>query len=120
MNGDKSTRTAVKRRTTREERRVTQTKGTKDLHVAFIGAGAMAEAIVRGVLARGVLEPGNLTASDRDTDRLTIVREKFRIQTTTENRAAARKARWLYWPSSRKYCPRCFKTSTATSVAMRL
>jgi len=70
---------------------VTQTKGTKDLHVAFIGAGAMAEAIMRGVLARGVLKPGNLTASDRDTDRLTIVRDKFRIQTTTENRAAARK-----------------------------
>ena len=70
---------------------MTKTNATKDLHVAFIGAGAMAEAIVSGVLSHRLLKPGQLTASDRDPDRLAVVRDKFKIHTTTENLTAARK-----------------------------
>ena len=65
----------------------------QDLDVAFIGAGAMGEAMIGGLLARHQLEPGNITASDRHRERLSAVREMFGIHTTLENRTAARKGK---------------------------
>ena len=68
-----------------------KTHALKDLHLAFVGAGAMGEAMIGGLLARHQLEPGNITASDRHRERLQEVREKFRIHTTLDNRTAVRK-----------------------------
>ena len=65
----------------------------RDLDLAFIGAGAMGEAMIGGLLARHQLEPGNITASDRHRERLSAVREMFGIHTTLENRTAARKGK---------------------------
>ena len=62
-----------------------------DLHLAFIGAGAMGEAMIGGLLSRHQLEPGHITASDRHRERLLEVQHKFHIHTTQDNRTAARK-----------------------------
>ena len=61
------------------------------LHLAFIGAGAMGEAMIGGLLSRHQLDPGHITASDKHRERLHEIRDKFHIHTTLENRTAARK-----------------------------
>ena len=63
----------------------------KDLHLSFIGAGAMAEAMIGGLLSRHQIAPGHITASDRRRERLEDIRGKFHIHTTLENQTAARK-----------------------------
>lgn len=61
--------------------------------IAFIGAGAMGEAIIGGLLRHDLVEPGSITASDLHQTRLTKVEELFRVRTTRDNRAAAKKAK---------------------------
>ena len=67
------------------------TDALKNLHLTFIGAGAMGSAIIGGLLSRHQLAPGHITASDRHRERLHEVREKFQINTTLDNLTAARK-----------------------------
>ena len=62
-----------------------------DLHLAFIGAGAMGQAMIGGLLSRHQLEPDNITASDKHRERLREIQEKFHIHTSVENRTAVRK-----------------------------
>ncbi|WP_238134237.1 pyrroline-5-carboxylate reductase [Calderihabitans maritimus] len=54
-------------------------------HLGFIGAGAMAEALINGVLKAGVFSPDDLIASDINEERLRHIREKFAIHTTVSN-----------------------------------
>lgn len=67
------------------------TDALKNLHLTFIGAGAMGSAIIGGLLSRHQLAPGHITASDRHRERLHEIRGKFRINTTLNNLTAARK-----------------------------
>ncbi|MGM0632000.1 MAG: pyrroline-5-carboxylate reductase [Pseudomonadota bacterium] len=46
--------------------------------IAFIGAGNMADSLIRGLLARGVA-PGNILACDPDTDKLHALRDECGI-----------------------------------------
>ena len=62
-----------------------------NLHLAFIGAGAMGEAMIGGLLSRHQLEPGHITASDRHRERLHDIHNRHGIHTTLDNRTAARK-----------------------------
>ena len=61
--------------------------------LTFIGAGAMGEAMIGGLLAKRLVAPGAITAADRHAERLEVVRRRFHIHTTRDNRAAVRKAR---------------------------
>ena len=63
-----------------------------DLNVAFIGAGAMASAMIGGLLARHDVEPDGVIASDRHQERLDAVGGQFGVRTTLDNLAAARPA----------------------------
>ena len=63
-----------------------------DLNVAFVGAGAMASAMIGGLLARHDVEPDGIMASDRHQERLDAVSGQFGIRTTLDNLAAARPA----------------------------
>ncbi len=58
--------------------------------IAFIGAGNMAEAMIRGLLRGGVFAPENVLASGPLEDRGSELREKYGIRATTDNREAAR------------------------------
>ncbi len=60
--------------------------------LTFIGAGAMGEAMIGGLLAKRLVAPGAITAADRHAERLEVVRRRFHIHTTHDNRAAVRKA----------------------------
>ena len=64
-----------------------------DVPIAFIGAGAMGEAMIGGLLRHKLVEPSAITAADRHPERLNEVGDLFHIQTTQDNRIAARKAR---------------------------
>jgi pyrroline-5-carboxylate reductase len=56
--------------------------------IGFIGAGNMAEALIRGLL-RGTFAPDQITASGPREERMRELREKFGIAATTDNTAAA-------------------------------
>jgi len=60
-----------------------------DASIAFIGAGTMAEAIIRGLLREGLIDPSRLTASDPLEERRTYLGEHLGIATTPDNASAA-------------------------------
>ena len=65
---------------------------SKDTRVAFIGAGAMGTAMIGGLAGGNDVDPGRVIASDRNEDRLALVRDQFGVRTTLRNREAARDA----------------------------
>ena len=60
--------------------------------LAFIGAGAMGEALIGGLLSGGRVTPDQVTATDARPERLDEMRGRFGIRTGSDNRAAARAA----------------------------
>ena len=68
------------------------TTQSNDASVAFIGAGAMGAAMIGGLAGGDEIEPGQVIASDRNEDRLALVRDQFGVRTTLCNREAARDA----------------------------
>ena len=57
---------------------------------AFIGAGNMAEAMVRGLLASGSFKKKDVTLSDVDPGRLSYLSSKYGVATTSDNREAVK------------------------------
>ena len=62
------------------------------LKIAFIGAGAMGEAMVQGLLKQGMADKEHLVAADPSPERGRILREAYGIETTTDNVSAVRGA----------------------------
>ena len=60
--------------------------------IAFIGAGAMAEAMIGGLLTNQLVSPDAITASHPRAPRGKDLSERYRIRATVDNRAAARGA----------------------------
>jgi len=60
--------------------------------LGFIGAGNMAEAIIRGVLASGKVSPGEIMASDSNFERLNVIVEGFGIEGHNKNFEVAKRA----------------------------
>lgn len=60
--------------------------------VAFIGAGAMAEAMLAGMLARGVVQPGQITASHPRAGRREELQTRYGVLVVEANDDAARAA----------------------------
>ncbi len=59
--------------------------------IGFVGAGNMAEALIKGLLA-GSLSRKQLVASDHTTDRVTYIHKAYGIRTTEDNREVVRAA----------------------------
>lgn len=53
--------------------------------IGFIGAGNMAEAFIKGIIASGIQKPGAIIAADIRPERLGFLESKYGIKTTTEN-----------------------------------
>jgi len=52
----------------------------RDARIAFIGAGSMAEALIRGIIRQGIALPENISASNRsDATRLRELKHRYRI-----------------------------------------
>lgn len=60
-----------------------------DQKIAFIGGGTMGEAMIRGLLAEGVVEPSQIIAADPWQERLDYLHERHGIEVTKDNAAAA-------------------------------
>jgi len=63
-----------------------------DSKIAFIGAGAMAEAMIQGLLNKGIAQKQNITAAGPREERGRALQEKFGIGVTADNAQAARDA----------------------------
>jgi pyrroline-5-carboxylate reductase len=61
-------------------------------HLAFIGAGNMAEALVKGIAGSGFCPPSAITVTDTRAERLDYFRSAFAVNATHDNLAAAKAA----------------------------
>ncbi len=60
--------------------------------LAFIGCGNMAQAMLKGILAKGQYDASDIIVSRRSAQALEKIREEFSVETTTDNKLAAEKA----------------------------
>jgi pyrroline-5-carboxylate reductase len=60
----------------------------KDKHLVLIGGGNMGEAILKGLLAAGLVGPPQLTVTDVIEARLAYLRDTYGVRTTTDNAKA--------------------------------
>lgn len=61
--------------------------------LGIIGAGNMAEAIVRGVIASGLLQPSQVFAADPTPARLDLFRNELGVRTSDDNAEVAERSR---------------------------
>ncbi len=59
-----------------------------DARIAFIGSGAMAEAMIQGVLKKQIAQAANIVAAGPRPERGQALHEQFGVQVTTDNCAA--------------------------------
>jgi len=59
------------------------------MKTTFIGGGVMGEAIIKGILAKGLTMPRDITASDINPERLSNLKQGYGIETSRSNRQAA-------------------------------
>lgn len=64
----------------------------QDTKITFIGPGAMAEAMLTGILKNKLTKPDNILASGPIVERNVELHEKYGIQTFTDNNDAAKQA----------------------------
>jgi len=62
------------------------------MRVTFIGGGVMAEAMIRGILDRGLAEASDIVASDISAERRSYLNKKYGVITTSNNQSATEKA----------------------------
>ena len=60
--------------------------------IGFLGTGNMAEALIKGLIAAGVVEPRQIHGSDPRQERCELVRERYAIHATTSNAEVVQKS----------------------------
>lgn len=60
--------------------------------IAFVGGGAMAEAIIKGLLASGLVAPDKISVGNRTEQRCAYLRAAYGITALTDNQAAVKDA----------------------------
>ncbi|HSN56915.1 MAG TPA: pyrroline-5-carboxylate reductase [Candidatus Sulfomarinibacteraceae bacterium] len=63
--------------------------------LAFVGCGVMGEAMVKGLLRRGLVDPRQIIASHPRAERCLELENRYGIQVTDSNREAAEDASWV-------------------------
>lgn len=63
--------------------------------IGFLGGGAMAEALLAGILRAGLKSPGDLYVTDVQEERLAYLQHKFNINTSNDNAEVVGKADML-------------------------
>ena len=56
-----------------------------DARIAFVGSGAMAEAMIEGLLSKNIAQAKNLVAAGPREERGRALAERFHVATTTDN-----------------------------------
>jgi len=60
-------------------------KSIESLNIGFIGAGNMAEAIIRGLIERRVFSPSRITVADTSSERRKLFSDSFGVTATPHN-----------------------------------
>jgi len=60
--------------------------------IAFIGGGAMAEAIIKGIIGSGLIAGESIAVGEHTAERCTYLNETYGVKATTDNKAAVRDA----------------------------
>jgi len=63
----------------------------QQLQISFVGSGNMAEAMIKGLLGKEMVTPSNLLASDPIAERRRVIQERYGLEVTPDNRAAAQR-----------------------------
>ena len=63
-----------------------------DHRIAFVGAGNMAGALIRGLIGNGTVAADQIIASDPEEERLTALQSELAIRTSSDNAEAVRDA----------------------------
>lgn len=66
------------------------------MKLGFIGLGNMATAMISGMLAKGLVESGDIIGSARTTETVAKVKEKYKITTVLDNSKVAKEADVLF------------------------
>lgn len=61
----------------------------KQKTISFLGAGNLAEALIKGLIGSGKLNPGRISASDKLPNRLLLLAERYEIKIYSDNSEAA-------------------------------
>jgi len=64
----------------------------KNKKIAFIGAGKMAEALIKGLVSSKVIPPKKIYASDVLSKRLKLVKSRYKVNTLSSNEKAVKAA----------------------------
>ncbi|MCO6450674.1 MAG: pyrroline-5-carboxylate reductase [Caldilineales bacterium] len=64
----------------------------KNSTISFIGAGNMGEAMIKGILVKGLVQPEQVIASEPREERRDFLHETYGIRVTDNNRAVANEA----------------------------
>lgn len=67
-------------------------KGLEAKKIAFVGGGAMAEAIIKGILGGGLLAASDIFVGNRTQKRCDYLNEKYGVNAMTDNKAAVSEA----------------------------
>ncbi len=62
------------------------------MRISFIGGGVMGEAMIRGILDRGLAKVSDIAASDISEERRFYLKKKYGVATVSDSRSAADKA----------------------------
>ena len=63
-----------------------------DKKIAIIGVGNMGEALVSGLIGSGSSTPKNIICTDIKQDKLSVIKAKYKVRTTTRNLKAVAEA----------------------------
>ena len=64
-----------------------------NLHkIAFIGGGAMAEAIIKGIIGSGLVAGETISVGEHGAERCSYLKETYGVNATTDNKEAVRDA----------------------------
>jgi pyrroline-5-carboxylate reductase len=63
--------------------------------IGFLGGGNMAEALIKGITSANLYAPDNVIASDIKPERLKLLANEYKVQTTDDNAAMVKKANIL-------------------------
>jgi pyrroline-5-carboxylate reductase len=62
------------------------------MHIGFVGGGTMGEAMIKSLLAKGLVKPADVVVSDVSQHRRDVLKDRYGIKTTSDNREAAKGA----------------------------
>ena len=77
-------------------------KGLEAKNIAFVGGGAMAEAIIKGILGGGLLAASDIFVGNRTQKRCDYLNEKYGVNAMTDNKAAVSEADLVIFAESRR------------------